>query len=131
MRWYLAAQFARQEEMRRKAAQLQESGQEVTSRWIYSGGAVRDMTDEERENQAISHMEDIVKSDGIIIFTKDDEGAYPSLGGRHVEFGAGLGTNKTMVVVGPRENIFHWLPNVQVFETFEAFLATLSQPFTE
>lgn len=43
-----------------------------------------------------------------------------SRGGRHVECGIGLATGARIIVVGYRENIFHWLPRVEFCESWEA-----------
>ena len=43
-------------------------------------------------------------------------------GGRHVEFGMAIAAQKRIVVIGPRENIFHWLPMIEQFDTFDAFM---------
>jgi hypothetical protein len=46
--------------------------------------------------------------------------------GRHVEFGYALAREKRMIVVGDvKENIFHYLPQVKHFATFEEALAYL------
>jgi hypothetical protein len=34
-------------------------------------------------------------------------------GGRHVEFGLALAWSKHLIVAGPREHVFHWLPQVR------------------
>jgi hypothetical protein len=37
-------------------------------------------------------------------------------GGRHVEFGLALAQGKRVIIVGPRENVFHYLlPDAQIF----------------
>lgn len=49
-----------------------------------------------------------------------------SRGGRHVEFGMALAMDKRLVVVGPRENVFHLLPAVEQFDTWPLALAALA-----
>lgn len=43
-------------------------------------------------------------------------------GGRHVEFGLAVAWEKRIVVIGPQENIFHWLPMVEHYPNFDTFI---------
>lgn len=47
---------------------------------------------------------------------------WAARGGRHVEFGVAVASCKRLVVIGPRENIFHHLPRVEVFPTLGEWL---------
>ena len=40
-------------------------------------------------------------------------------GGRHVEFGLAIAWGKPVYLVGERENVFHWLPQVRVFPALD------------
>lgn len=129
MHIYLAARYSRHKEMETYAAVLEDAGHHVTSRWIHGDHDIKDSDrhkDAERnERLAIEDMTDITKSECVISFTEDPKTAKskrPSKGGMHVEFGLGLALNKRMVVIGPRVHIFHWLPNVEIYDTLEAFL---------
>ena len=42
-----------------------------------------------------------------------------------MEFGSGLALGKRLMVVGFRENVFHCLPRVEFFQTWEETLDTL------
>jgi len=53
----------------------------------------------------------------------DDEGR--SRGGRHCEHGMALALGKVCWVVGYRENVFHWLPEVQFAATWDEVLQVL------
>ena len=41
-------------------------------------------------------------------------------GGRHVEFGLAVADEKRIILVGPRENVFHFLPVVENFRDWAA-----------
>ncbi len=43
-------------------------------------------------------------------------------GGRHIEHGYAVATGKRLIVVGPRENIFHCHPATEAYETWVEFL---------
>ncbi len=51
-----------------------------------------------------------------------------SRGGRNVELGIALGRGKTVIVVGPYENIFTWLPEVRHYDTWDDCLAAYPWP---
>ena len=115
MRIYLAARYARRAEMERYAAQLNVSGHTVDARWIVDDGEKAERT------CAIEDFEDIDRADVLIAFTEppdipDTPGA--SRGGRHVEFGMAVALKKPVIVVGPRENVFHHLPAVQQLDSW-------------
>ena len=61
-------------------------------------------------------------ADVVISFTSVGGGK----GGRHVEFGYGLGLGKKMIVVGPRENVFHTLPQIEHYEDWPHLVMALS-----
>lgn len=51
--------------------------------------------------------------------------AKASRGGRHVEYGIALALEKAVIVVGPQENIFHLLPQVEHYPDWPAYLEAL------
>jgi hypothetical protein len=56
------------------------------------------------------------KAATLISFT---DGA-PARGGRHVEFGMAYAWGKRLIVVGPREHVFHALPLVEHYPDWAA-----------
>ena len=117
MNVYLAARYDRMPEMVEVAEQLRRIGHEVTSRWIRGFGNPDAET-------ALYDLTDIVIADAIILFTEDPTANVPfaARGGRHVEFGYALRAGKKLYLVGPRENIFHELPDVLAFEDVDEML---------
>ena len=47
-------------------------------------------------------------ADAVIVFTEMPNSVLAT-GGSHVEFGLALAQGKRVIVVGPRENVFHYL----------------------
>jgi hypothetical protein len=118
MRIYLAARYSRHPEMQDYAALLVEAGHTVTSRWIRGDHDIRahGMSDAPVYMPMWAHedWDDLMAADVVISFTESPDGDCPgrSRGGRHVEFGAALAAGKDCIVVGYRENVFHWLEEV-------------------
>jgi len=119
---YLCARYARHEEMNSYASQLRELGYNVRAEWIT--GAHHDTNS---AMCALIDLREVSEADIVISFT---EGTGPVVGrgrgGRHVEFGAAVATGKRCIVVGFQENVFHYLPQVEFFETWGECLAALS-----
>jgi hypothetical protein len=139
MRWYIAARFDRCNEMNGYAQQLRQSGHIVDCRWLQGlhqihpgaaeieSGGFSDTPDGIpmiARPFAEDDVQDIKAADGIILFSEPPS-TYSKRGGRHVEFGLAMGLGKTLVVIGPRENVFHCLPFVYQFTTWALFMETI------
>ena len=134
MRVYIASKFANIQGVERYAEQLRSWGHEVVSRWHRPGVRDTRMAKEvdreeytmprEAQEYALADLEDLHLSDVVISLTHAP-GTYHRRGGRHVEFGYGLARGKTMIIVGPRENVFHTLPEVLVVHKWGLLLKTI------
>src|SRR3990167_4827650 len=89
-------------------------GHLVVSRWIWGGhrepGLEREMAEED--------IQDLVKADTMIQFT-----GPVRQGGRHVEFGYAIGSSfiNRLILIGERENVFHYLKNVEQYPDWESY----------
>jgi len=125
MKIYLASRYDRRPELQLYREFLLSEGHTVTSRWIDGNHHINDtLWPEETKVAAFQKFadedcEDLSASDMVLSFT-DPPGPSTSLGGRHVEFGLALKT-KRCVVIGPRENVFHYLPEVEWYPDFSSF----------
>lgn len=82
-----------------------------------------------RSHFASDDWQDVTSAELVINFTEPPRSSA-NRGGRHVEYGIALALGKRVIVVGHRENIFHWLPQVEFVETWEAAKAKCSNgPF--
>jgi len=122
MRIYIAARYDRRFEMLGVAATLMRAGHDVTSRWI-EGGRPGDG----ELGSAVQDVGDLERADCLVSFTEQADRGVPwaARGGRHVEFGIALATGKRVCVVGPRENVFHHLPWVEVYANVPELLVGL------
>lgn len=125
---YLAGRFDRKDEIAGYAAELRELGYTVTSRWLtdahqWSGTDDSEIPQDELWTFAMEDFEDLNAANLLIAFTEDRSVGYTS-GGRHVELGYALAQPLDVIVVGPRENIFHAC--LSQYDTWPEALARLS-----
>lgn len=147
MRYYFAGAYARRDELAAYADQLFEmlfGADRVTSRWLFdpqeghdAGFSAEGLTNPETIKLAWHYgqrdMEDIRSARAIVSFTGEG-----SRGGRHVEHGIGLLLNDLrpitgyrLIVVGPREHVFHCHPATEVYPDWAAFLAHEIEQYRE
>jgi len=128
MRIYLASRYSRREELCTYRAELEEAGHTVTSRWLNGNHQIDDQglsaqaAETERVRFASEDWHDLTTADCCISFTEAPR-STSSRGGRHVEFGAALAAGLGCIVIGPRENVFHCLPQVRWFPDWATFQA--------
>ena len=130
MKLYLAGQYRQKDELAAVAEQLRAAGHTIIARWLDEPHAPTTTLDQVDEDQlceyAIQDLEDIEACEIFVFFSVAPD--VPTVrGGRHVEFGFALGSNKHVIVVGEKENIFHYLPlvitHVEDIEDLQALLA--------
>lgn len=122
---YLAAAFERQPELLGYAQELELLKIDVTSRWLTFEKPMQEYSEDKfRRNMAMIDEMDVVRADVLVLFSHP-RGKGPSSGGRHVEYGMARVAGNHIFVVGPKENIFHYLPGVRHFETWDACKAAL------
>lgn len=115
MRIYLASRYGRLEEMAGYARLLQEDGHEITSTWVWGN-------EEGLSNEDIADLDytDVERSNLVVGFT-DPYGSSNTGGARHFELGLGVAFGAATYIVGPREIVFHHLPEIEQFDTFDEF----------
>ena len=117
---YLAARFSRRHECQGYRGELQRIGLIVTSRWIDNH------SDDEADPLKCARidLEDLDAAE-IVIAYGDEPRSNRSRGGHHVEFGYGLAQGKQIILVGHRENVFNYLPEVEFYPTWSDCLEAL------
>jgi nucleoside 2-deoxyribosyltransferase len=116
---YLAARYPRMQEMKKHAKQLRAAGHQVTAQWV--DGAEEEMP---RVVSALMDWHDVERSNLVVSFTEPYRSANVG-GGRHVEFGFAYALGIENWIVGEQETIFHCLPEIRQFSSFEAVLQAL------
>jgi hypothetical protein len=132
MKIYLMARYSRRVELQDYARQLEAVGCEITSRWIWGGHDLPRVIGEGEANEygrrfAEEDWKDLASADCCIAFTEPaGESKGRGRGGRMVEFGLGLAWGKRMIVVGRRENVFFYLPQVEQYTWWPKVVAELN-----
>lgn len=134
MNIYLAARYSRNPEMREVRDRLEVLGHKVTSAWIdnHGGELEKSFTPERLAAEpefcarfAEVDVGDLLAAEIVVSFTGNGGGGK---GGRHVEFGLAVATCKRLIIVGPRENVFHCLPQVEVVIDADELVLLLQRP---
>jgi hypothetical protein len=102
------------------AKELEHFGHQVTSRWIRGEHEIHEGCDSAEFNRkfAAEDYVDLRIAHTMIAFTEEPSVKSRGRGGRHVELGLALAWGKRILLVGPRENVFHWRPEIEVFSTW-------------
>ena len=154
MKIYLAARYSRREELCVYRNELRALGYDVLARWLdgehqlandgtpigehgealvegvlRSGEVISEREQTQRaaalrQRFAQDDWEDVTAAELVINFTEPPR-SKANRGGRHVEFGIALARGARVIVVGFRENIFHWLPRVEFCRSWEEVKALL------
>ena len=126
---YIAARFSKRHEANALAQYLKGLGYVIVSRWVLPDsdhvvpvGMSEQAADDERRRFAMEDLEDVDSCDWLISLMEQPRSN--SRGGRHIEFGIGLGKEKALTIIGYRETVFHHLDCVEHFETVDDFKDT-------
>lgn len=139
MNVYLAARYRRRDEIAAYAEELDGLGYTVSASWLSTTDA------QERAAQrspwvagehARNDLEEVGKA-GVFILFSDPPGEAHTGGGRHVELGYAICVQSyqrrlrqkplRVIVVGPRQTIFHSLEVIEQYDTWPEALAQLQR----
>lgn len=144
---YIAGRFERRDEFLDVERQLAIDHITSVTRWLHMETDMRTNSDDKIQQFALMDLEDVRNADFLLAFAEnltdtmaegnedciefgiDNQMYVPAIwarGGRHVEFGIAIAEGLDIVVVGPRENIFHYLGDaakMRHFPTFPDFIA--------
>ena len=130
MKVYIASRFSRRHEAHALGRRLQALGHTITSRWslpdsdhVKPVGMSKQAADAERQRFAVEDIEDLQAADCCISFMQPPRDN--SRGGRQVEFGYALALGHRMIIIGPRETVFHHLPGVEHYASAEDLVDAL------
>ena len=114
---YLAARFG-QAELRGYAARLRAAGHVVTSRWLDAPGPA---VGEHPAEAAQMCLEDMSVSGWFALFTD----AVMGRGAKDSEMGWALHHGLHLRLVGPRINVFHYLPAITCYDSVDEFMSAM------
>lgn len=114
VKFYIAAR--RQHFAKQIRSLLIELDHSSTAGWIDSPHfGKKPYVDQLRTEEAQQDLLDVERADALIMYADN----HPSRGGRHTEVGIALAHRKPVIVVGDKENVFHWHPLVTVVSDLE------------
>lgn len=128
---YLAAAYQRKSEMQGVRDVLQVMGHRITSTWIDNEGGSDGLGVEQLANPANTtraleaawqDIRDLQAAQLVINFTD----GQPARGGRHVEFGLAYAWGLRLILVGPREHVFHATPMVECYPSWTALVREMA-----
>lgn len=121
-RVYLAGSLSVKSRCRGLLERLVREGYEVTSRWILAETGY-DRSEAALRAAARMDYEDLGKAEVLVhCFTE----VRSSGGGADAELGIALAREMRIIVLGPKTNIFHRLPDVEQVWSFEELKEALS-----
>lgn len=113
---YLAARYSEKDEINQVADMFRSRGISVTSSWLDEShdpkSSMADIPTDFLKVYAETDIRDIDSADWFVFHSVDPDVATVR-GGRHVEFGYALAKRKKILVVGPKENIFHHISGIE------------------
>lgn len=80
-------------------------------------------SDTEKEAIAALDTHDVLRADCLVLISAPHGKKVP--GGKFVETGIALGTNKPIFVLGRRENMLIWHPSIKQYDNIDRLLAAL------
>lgn len=117
---YIAASYPRKAEALDVAAKMKAMGYCVVSSWLYENeGYHGEDIDVRMRASARRDLQEIQECDMLVSLVGDDQ----THGGRHSELGVALALGKIVIIIGAREQVFHWHSAVTVFNNVEEFYA--------
>lgn len=119
-KFYLAARYSRRDELREHKLLLEEYGVEITSRWLDEKEPLDSQMGQHTTDFYIAtatiDLEDIDRADAVIFFGENPREGIVR-GGRHFEHGYAYAKGKKMFCIAWKENVFHYLPFMEHFES--------------
>ncbi len=117
MKIYIAAPYPMLISSLIVAGHLKELGFEIISSWL-------DRPIGEQSQLAQKDLEDIVNAETVLLINPA-EWANQGTGGRHFEIGVAYAIRRDIILWGVRSNVFHYLPEIVVVDSFDDVVKTL------
>jgi nucleoside 2-deoxyribosyltransferase len=131
---YLASQYGCKEQTRKCANDLRDVGIDCTSVWLNEPHDPTSRLVSLHENLKVQYAEqdiaDILRADIFVVFSVTEDTSIVR-GGMVFETGFAYGQGKPVIVCGPKQCIFHFLPDIQQVETWTEALAILKKKAEE
>ena len=119
---YLASRYSDKAQIQKYADDLKFAGFECTSNWLKEphqpDSMLSVLTPDLKIEYARQDVSDVLRSNVFVVFTAEED--TPIIRGGHIfETGLAYAAKIPILVVGPRQCLFHWLPDIQICPTWE------------
>lgn len=130
---YLATAFEERAAALAIKESLEAAGAVVISTWLtpddnLSMNALaknEDTMHHECFTRAAKDREEIQRAHVFVLYKPKAIHKVPTTGGHHTEVGIALGAGKPIFIIGARENVFHYLPEVTVVPDVQSLIRAL------
>jgi nucleoside 2-deoxyribosyltransferase len=130
MKIYLAGHLTRREEIRAAASDLELAGICVVSTWhtehVTSGMSIHDVSESFLRRTARRDLRQLRSATHFVLFSVDGDVKF-TRGGHCWENGYADALGLKIVIIGPRQNVFHYLPVSRRVDTWERALKWLKK----
>lgn len=128
MKIYVSARYPRREDAEELARMLVQDGHFITSRWVWRDqpSDYEECTHTEIGEFAMEDIADVIDAEIFVAISEESDSPF-GRGGRHVEFGFALARGIALAVIGPMENIFHYMSHVKHYESNDEFVKAVSE----
>lgn len=126
MKVYVAAPWGQREKAASLAERLEKKGHEITHKWwVYEGAAINGMDPDDAfmRRCAEDDFAAVFEADVVVLLNLQERGHETS--GKAVETGLALAWSVPIKMIGAKTNVFHYLPQVTVYESEEELEASL------
>lgn len=127
MRLYISATMRRQEAMREIRLRVhRDTPHRVVSTWLDQQGSLAAQNPSPHESRLVAKrdIEDLHRSDMLLLDGGPPNGLASPTGGKHFEHGFMVGIGRVIAVVGSRESVFSFIADYH-FETWDEAITWL------
>ena len=115
---YIAGKYTAKARLRERKKDVEAIGFAVSSSWMAQDLVDATSSNATKRKEAVRDAHEVLQAEFFILDTLDDS----NTGGREVELGLALSRRAHIHLIGPQRNVFHYLPLVKQYNTWEEMI---------